>query len=655
MRSGRQEDLKSIGGQQQIVVNLNCTVRCQLYSTAKPRLRGQHMFAQFAHLGRVLAERDGLSACELICKGLEDPYNRVTEIRFDALGDYLGSETYDISQSEGRSLPFIGVHSSTPAFITPIYKFSGNIPNMLRRMRNCLNNLAPCAAESDAEAAKLLAVILDALEQHKEAIVADLEDQQDQFGDADHRLAFCPAIEGASLPERIYEWPLLDGWVEASLGDTYGEYQKTDLTAENRICSLCGDAKEIVYGNFSKLKTYILDQPGRIVGGFTFSEAARNFPVCPECAIHASHGIDVVLRDLSFSMFGIDYLIVPQATDDELLLEFYDDATRWRERRSSLKDEKLQRITQDEEEILDLIGEEFGDTTNLWLSLVFYRENQAQWRILAEVPEVLPSWLSKVYEAKRKVEAELPEERNVAVTLGVVLDATRQAQGSSNKEGERLFLQWAEAILRGGRLDRRAVMRVVVDYILREYREDSRRGEGQSPRGGFATLQGYLLVRLLEELTIIDGAGGDQMESLGSFDNKWSEYLQERGDFFGLPESRVAFLTGALIRQVAWVQQSKRNLKRAEDAPIFKKVRGMRLDAARLRSLLSEAKEKLLIYDADRFYGDLQELLSSEWTQVGDGWILSTDETTFYFTLGLNLSWHINRPEAEEAEEVEAQ
>jgi CRISPR-associated protein Csh1 len=616
------------------------------------------MFAQFAHLGRVLAARDDLSPRDLICQGLQHPYNRLTEIRFDAQGNYLGAETRDLSTREGSCLPLIEVHSSTPAFITPLCKFSANIPNMLKRTRNCLGSLAVFAAEhSDNDAAELLEVLRKAMEEHEETIVANLQEQQEQFGDAEHRLALCPVVEGSSLPESICEWPLLDGWVVASLGDMYGEYSNADLTAEDRICSLCGDRQELVYGNFSKLKTYILDQPGRIAGGFTFSEAARNFPVCPSCAINASYGIDVILRDLSFSMFGINYLIVPDTAEDEILLEFYDNAVRWRSQRASLKEERLQRITRDEEEILDLIGEEFGDTTNLWLTLVFYSDEtgSAQWRILAEVPEVLPSWLARVYEAKRKVEAELPEERNVAVTLGVVLYATRQAQGTSNKKGERLFLQWTEAILHGGALDRRAVMRIIVDYILRQYREDTRRGEGQSPRGGFAALQGYLLVRLLEELTIIDGAGGGQMESLGSFDNKWSQYLQERADFFGRPESRVAFLTGALIRQVAWVQQSKRNLKRTEDAPIFKKMRGMRLDASRLQSLLSEAKEKLVIYDADFKYRELQELLSSEWTQVGDGWSLSTDETTFYFTLGLNLSWHINRPDEEQSKEGEAQ
>jgi len=614
------------------------------------------MFAQFADLGRVLSERDGLSIGDLICEGLEEPYNRATEMRFDAAGNYLGAETRDISESEGRSLPFISVHSSTPAFITPVYKFSGNTENMLSRMRNCAESLREFAVQqAETEAARTLEALQSAMEEHKDRIIADLEEQSAEFGDSDHRLAFYPAVEGTTLPECVYQWPLMDPWIEASLDGIWGEYQKTDLTAAERSCSLCGQVRPVVYGNFSKLKTYILDQPGRIVGGFTFSQAARNFPVCRECAVNASHGIDIVLRDLSFSMFGIDYLIIPDATEDDLLLEFYDNAIQWREQRASLKGEKLQRITRDEKEILDLIGEEFGGTTNLSLTLVFYRESKAQWRILAEVPEVLPSWLATVYEAKREVEAELPEEANVAVTLGVVLDATRQAQGVSNKEGERLFLQWTEAILRGGCLDRRAVMRIVVDYILREYREDTRRGEGKSLRGGFAALQGYLLVRLLEELSIIEKAGGGQMESVNSFDNKWSQYLQERADFFGAPESRVAFLTGALIQQVAWVQQRERNLQGAEDAPIFKKVRGMRLDAPRLQGLLSEAKEKLLVYEADRYYGDLQELLSSEWTQVGADWNLSTDEITFYFALGLNLSWHINKPQAEEAKEVETQ
>lgn len=617
------------------------------------------MFSKLADLGKALAEREGLSPPQLLCQGVTDPYNRAVELRFSADGRYLGASTRDLSPLDGRRLPFIEVHSSAPAFVTPICKFSGKLPNMLRRLRNCLEAIEGFANECNQTAeSDTLRQIRLALESQQEQILGDLQRQQEQFADTDHRLVLYPCVVGSVLPEPIHDWALVSSWIEASLVKTFGEYERKRVLAQERQCCLCGQTRPVVYGNFSKLKTYILDQPGRIAGGLDPQRAARNFPVCPDCCMHASYGVDVALRDLSFRLFGVDYLIVPEADEPQLLLEFHDSAVRWREERSrsSLSEERLRRLTRDEREILDLIGEEFGPATNLSLTLVFFREKDAQWRILAEVPEVLPSWLARVYETKRTVESELPEALNVAVTLAVVRDATRQAQGQSNKEGDRLFLQWTEAILRGGKLDRRAVMRVVVDHILRSYREDARRAAGgSSPIAGFVALQGYLLVRLLEELNIIQRVGGGQMESLEEFSSEWSHYLQDRGEFFGRPEARVAFLTGALVRQVAWVQQRKRNLSRTEDAPIFKKVRGMRLNPARLQGLLSESKEKLLAYQADWLHRELQELLSSEWTQVGSSWDLSNDETTFYFTLGLNLSWHVSRPRQEEVEEGEAQ
>lgn len=608
------------------------------------------MFGKLARLGQALANDIGIAAEDVINEGFVDGQYRLVEVRFGSGGTYEGWEWRELSPSEAAELPYVNTGGARSPFLTPVAPFSGNCKEMLRRLRKGLEGVAQWASqEKHEEVHAEVDAVLSGISAANEAIIDDLETAQEQLDDEDHQLIMRLVIAGK------------DGWkpvcdevapelLRRSVESRFGKTQNAQVSLSEACCSLCGREKPVVYGNFSRLKTYHLDQPGAIKGGYTVEGAARNFPVCPECAIYASYGIDRVQQDLQFYMFGIEYLIIPDATDDELLLDFYHNAVTWQKQRASLTEKSLRRLTGDEREILDLIGQEYKNTASLSFSLVFFRAQKAQWHILAEVPEVLPSWFHNLYQAKKHVEDELPYDMSLQVTLGVVRDATVQAQGASDKDSDRLFLQWTEAILRGGSLERSAVMRVIVDYILRVHREDARREEGRSAQAYFETLKASLLVRLLEELNIIDTLGGNGMVSPEVANNKWAKYLKEHKDFFGLPEARVAFLTGALVRQLAWVQQKDRSLQSAEDAPIYKKVRGLRVDRRQLQRLLGELKQKLLAYDSDRYYSDIQELLASEWTYVGANWNLSNDETTFYFTLGLNLSWHISSPKEEPKE-----
>ena len=58
----------------------------------------------------------------------------------------------------------------------------------------------------------------------------------------------------------------------------------------DKICSICGERKDMIIGNLDTYAFYTLDKIGFITGGFKGSEAWKNFPVCRECKFELDEG-----------------------------------------------------------------------------------------------------------------------------------------------------------------------------------------------------------------------------------------------------------------------------------------------------------------------------------------------------------------------------
>lgn len=112
---------------------------------------------------------------------------------------------------------------------------------------------------------------------------------------------------------------------------------------------------------------------------------------------------------------------------------------------------------------------------------------------------------------------------------------------------------------------------------------------------------------------------------------KVENFFNEFSKAFNTPDKKAVFLEGVLVSFLLDVQFDKRG-----DTPFRKKLHGLRLNRRLIRRLLPEAIEKLRQYNAD--YPWLETLVSKYLLEADEnGWVISDDEISYYFALGLNF------------------
>jgi CRISPR-associated protein Csh1 len=125
-------------------------------------------------------------------------------------------------------------------------------------------------------------------------------------------------------------------------------------------------------------------------------------------------------------------------------------------------------------------------------------------------------------------------------------------------------------------------------------------------------------VKLMEETIIKDSKSVE-------------DFFKEFQNAFDTPDKKAVFLEGVLVSFLLDVQYAKR-----KDTPFRKKLHGLRLNKRLIKRLFPEIIEKLRQYDAG--YPWLETLISKYFIEADEtDWIISDDEISYYFALGLNF------------------
>ena len=119
-------------------------------------------------------------------------------------------------------------------------------------------------------------------------------------------------------------------------------------------------------------------------------------------------------------------------------------------------------------------------------------------------------------------------------------------------------------------------------------------------------------------------------EKVELFFNKFS-------DFFNSNAKKAIFLEGVLSQYLLNIQYQERKA-----TPFRIKLKGLKLDEKQIKKLLPEIQNKLEEYGKN-FYRDLESIISSYFVSSGRDWNISNDEISFYFVLGMNLSYQFKK------------
>lgn len=584
------------------------------------------MFHRLHELARCLPERP---AWERLNEGLPDLYDRGLALCFATDGTWTGIKTYHGNQGVlYRSGPSNGTD------FTPCCKLAKDTANRLAKaVASCVG-----APEFSPEQRDWLNKSLQTFKDNQAAIWAKVEKarQEADIDDKTHR-GYVYWADEAMRP--VHGWPEMR---EALVRQVTESFADKGGARDAGCCAVCGRAPVRVYGNYTVLACYNLNNRGSIAGGFRANAAHRNFPVCNDCALSIAETVTFVEKNFSSSLTGhplrrnkkiteLTYFIIPYSNNLEVREQM---SCRLVKNTDRYRLSKVKDLVSDELELVD----EFSDCGDqIAFSLIFFEKSQASWRIKAEIQELLPSRLHELHAAARAIERApdliaVSKKDEQPVRISALTFKT--FAGGSDHASEETLRDWLAALFAGESILRRHLLHALVARLI-----DT--GKRNPTLLHWMTRQAWGLYRYARQVRFILD---DSMEALPAMsdaipNSPYGHYVREHADFFLRPELVVAFLTGCYAAQVTSVQRQERGAD-----PFAKKFIGRVLTRQHLRRLYREGHAKLAQYGKLGYViAGLDPDLANAWVVCGETWAIGDEEATFAFTIGYSLAYRIKQ------------
>ncbi len=394
-------------------------------------------------------------------------------------------------------------------------------------------------------------------------------------------------------------------------------------------CCICGKRDTEVSGllQVQQFKIYTLDKPGSVSGGFDPTEAWRNFPACRECCEKVDFSGERIEKELSFNYYGFKYLVLPSLVRSAES-EVYQSLNRLVSARVNRK--ALKRLTEAEDELLDLIAEE---NNQLQVDLLFYQPDPQSFRPMLYISGLLPSRFREVFKAKDRVDAhpwlQKPSPTTFVrggFTFGCFRSVFPAAHGGSTFDDDFLAATRSALELRPHREGR------FLEIGMRWVQQDCRDGRDCRPRLAdlFRSLLFFEVLTRRERnqpMVAIDYGGTAQAGRVRQFFEQSPETSRLHSD----SEAQAAFLVGACCGRIESIQSQVR-----QSTPFEGKYKGFRLNQSDIQRLFIAAKDKSKAYGPDKelWVRGLLTCAACALAATPERWSLGPDEISYYFALG---------------------
>lgn len=456
-----------------------------------------------------------------------------------------------------------------------------------------------------------------------------------------------------NYPHRIE--PLHEYFLQLVNPET-GEQDGKRSVGENAVCSCCGKQSEKVYCRPPDLKLpyFTFDKPGFVSGGF-FSDkdiqesAWRNLPLCAECETSIRSGFKAVETQLSFSLCGIKYLLIPSFA--EWQSNNAKTVVRTLAKLGKSTDVGLQR----DQEILfahRLAREE----SNASFTFLFYRKKQSRLEILSSLENVLPSRLSEIANAVAISEqhnllanfgmwSKLSKIGAISINFSLLKDLYQPRLKTKGDPPINQFLKAVQRVVYGQPFDFGEFFDAAMRHIREELHEQL--SERNDPYFGltFAThkalatafwLMHLGLLRFAELKILKLNNKGDIMTDYPSLNaedlsESFEQFFESFGGLFAHESQKACYLMGVLCAQVLREQRDRYDKRQ----PFYRHLKDLNLNEEEMRGLLPKLKSKLVEYEKDHFNWGLEKAIAARFRHAGSPWKLTHSEINFFFTLGL--------------------
>jgi len=610
------------------------------------------MIEAIRRIGEFALEKEGKSLDSPLSILVDDPSNRDTKnILFILLESGINGFEYKGIELEEYSRDKLGIYAYKKGApngtdITPTSMIT-TVESTFERTK-----ILPWFKEYDKhgpdEEINFLVKIGMCIRQNKDDIFNDLKGNQDKGNNI-----ISLKIDNKYLGDYDVFRRILVDRAKKNLYSKYGKVSKS----ENQICSVCNQRRAEVYGFVDTYKFYTVDKPGFVSGGFQQADAWKNYPVCLNCALRLEEGKKYLGKNMNFNFYGFRYLLIPKFVsegDKETKKETFKIIEQQQD--PKFRKREINRLTSDENEILERMSEQ---KNYLNLNFMFYDApkgyNGSVFNIQLYIEDILPSRLKTLFDAKKdadmidifnecmisvfenkKKTGENPLEFNFGVLR------TFFPRVSNNRTYDKYFLDIVNKIFTNKPIDYDFLM----SFIMQKIRDDFINDYPTK----ISTLRGFMLLNYLNALGIIKHEEDGNMDNKepdvdweifegatsskgGEISPKIVSFFSRFGDFFDSDAKKAIFLEGVLTQKLLNIQYQERNA-----TPFRIKLKGLNLDEKQVKKLLPEIQNKLEEYGKN-YYRTLESIISKYFISAGNGWTMSNDEISFYFVLGMNLSY----------------
>lgn len=577
-----------------------------------------------------------------------DAYKHVITIEVDISGKPVFKRVgIDLLDEKKRTRYLYRKGSSRGTDVTPIAlitKPERTFPNKIlnwfnRDYSNPLFELAP-------DEVTFLNAIKETIEENRENILDEIGQKVKGLTSKEKAVLSLKFLRGTE-PLYLGDLSLFKKIFRIEALEQFSSSDGVKSVANNKVCSICTEKSDEVYGFVAPWAFYTVDKPGFVTGGgFKQAEAWRCNPVCHRCALQLVEGKNWLGKNSSFRLYDYKYYIIPkpllQSKEAYRILESY--------HREATNDEKNFKLSTSHRRLLDDRSEEALDELSnqpnaFNCDIIVYEESNNAFRILTSIEGIFPSRLSALFDAKKIVDIS-PLFKDFTVPVFTERKKTGETRyeftfGSFwyffGKEKERdlsgYFLDIVGKSFQGQKISYPLLLWGVIEKIRRQH------AQGLPTRE--ATLKAWACIMYLDKLGVLGeyDPQGSLKSNGGLFglenDDRVSaaeKFFGEHPKFFDTAEKRATFLVGAISQLLMDIQYTDRG-----SAPFRVRLQGLKMDQRLVQSLLPETINKLEEYDKN-YYRGLERLASKYFVEVEPVWKMSRDEVSFYFVTGMNLA-----------------
>ncbi len=391
-------------------------------------------------------------------------------------------------------------------------------------------------------------------------------------------------------------------------------------------CYYCNKEKEVM-GFVNTYNFYTVDKKSFVTGGFNQENSWINYPVCLDCAHVLDAGKKYIFNNLRSKFSSFNYFVIPKVmmpeksvTEDmHIILRELEKGSKF-----STAEEVKDNLLNSEDGFIELMQD---NDNNMNYNILIYKEENAAFRILLFIEDVVPSRIKNILRVKEQLENKYSQ--NILDSLAnnkFAFDKFRYFFPNNKEEGnfDKHFLEILNNIFKSRQIS--------YDFVLNRVMEKTRWIFSKEENFSTSILLGLICMLFIENLQLFDKKekGVDNiMAEINEKKKDYIEFFNTNNEIFDTSCKKAAFLVGDLANKLMNIQYKEKSSK-----PFYSRLNGLNIDEKTLKRIYVEAINKLNEYGKN-YYTVLEELIGEYLLQPIN---LTNNEISFYFTLGLSLS-----------------